>query len=41
MTRAEFVDKIASLFATRGQEQYGGQAVTQLEHALQGALPAE
>lgn len=41
MTRIEFVDKIASLFATRGNEMYGGEAVTQLEHALQGALLAE
>lgn len=41
MTRAEFVEKIASLFATRGSEMYGGEAVTQLEHALQGALLAE
>lgn len=41
MTRTEFVDKIASLFATRGNEMYGGEAVTQLEHALQGALLAE
>jgi [1-hydroxy-2-(trimethylamino)ethyl]phosphonate dioxygenase len=41
MTRTEFVDKIASLFATRGNEQYAGEAVSQLEHALQGALLAE
>ena len=41
MTRSEFVDKIAELFSTRGSELYGGEAVTQLEHALQGAMLAE
>jgi len=41
MTRAEFMEKIASLFATRGGRMYGGEAVTQREHALQGALLAE
>ena len=41
MTRAEFVDRIETVFATRGGEQYAGEAVSQLEHALQGALLAE
>ncbi len=49
MTRNEFVDHVGRLFATRGSELYGGEAVTQLEHALQaadlartaGAPPAE
>ncbi len=49
MTRAEFVDHVGRLFATRGSDLYGGEAVTQLEHALQaadlartaGAPPAE
>ena len=41
MTRAEFADRIAELFATRGRELYGGEAVTQLEHALQTAHLAE
>ena len=34
-------DDIALLFARRGGEQYSGEAVTQLEHALQSALLAE
>ena len=32
---------IENLFATRGGEQYAGEPVTQLEHALQSALLAE
>ena len=32
---------IEQLFADRGGEQYAGEAVTQLEHALQCALQAE
>ena len=32
---------IAALFAQRGNEQYAGEPVTQLEHALQCALLAE
>ncbi len=32
---------IALLFARRGAEQYSGEPVTQLEHALQTALLAE
>jgi phosphonate degradation associated HDIG domain protein len=34
-------DDIAFLFARRGGEQYSGEPVTQLEHALQTALLAE
>jgi phosphonate degradation associated HDIG domain protein len=33
--------QIEHLFATRGGEQYAGEPVTQLEHALQSALLAE
>ena len=32
---------IESLFAKRGQSEYGGEVVTQLEHALQCATLAE
>ena len=32
---------IAHLFAQKGGEQYTGEPVTQLEHALQTALQAE
>ncbi|MEO5670355.1 MAG: phosphonate degradation HD-domain oxygenase [Ramlibacter sp.] len=35
------LDDIAQLFASRGGEQYAGEAVTQLEHALQCAQLAE
>jgi len=35
------IDDIARLFAERGHEQYSGEPVTQLEHALQTALQAE
>jgi phosphonate degradation associated HDIG domain protein len=35
------IDDIATLFARRGHEQYAGEPVTQLEHALQTALLAE
>ena len=35
------VDDIEQLFATRGGEQYSGEPVTQLEHALQAAALAE
>lgn len=35
------VDEIDSLFAESGNSQYGGEAVSQLEHALQCALLAE
>ncbi len=34
-------DDIAQLFAQKGGEQYTGEPVTQLEHALQTALQAE
>jgi phosphonate degradation associated HDIG domain protein len=34
-------DDIALLFARRGGEQYTGEPVTQLEHALQSAMQAE
>jgi phosphonate degradation associated HDIG domain protein len=34
-------DDIAFLFARRGGEQYSGEPVTQLEHALQSAMQAE
>jgi phosphonate degradation associated HDIG domain protein len=35
------LDDIASLFAQKGGEQYAGEPVTQLEHALQTAKLAE
>lgn len=35
------VDKLEELFADRGDSQYGGEAVTQREHALQAALLAD
>jgi phosphonate degradation associated HDIG domain protein len=35
------VTKIARLFHERGGSEYGGEAVTQLEHALQAAMLAE
>lgn len=35
------LDDLVALFRTRGQSQYGREAVTQLEHALQAALLAE
>jgi phosphonate degradation associated HDIG domain protein len=35
------LDEIEQLFATRGAEQYTGEPVTQLEHALQSAALAE
>jgi phosphonate degradation associated HDIG domain protein len=34
-------DDLAFLFARRGGEQYSGEPVTQLEHALQSAMQAE
>lgn len=37
MTAAAFVDHLDHLFTTRGHHLYGGEAVTQLEHALQAA----
>jgi phosphonate degradation associated HDIG domain protein len=41
MTAAETLDRIDKLFAERGSEEYRGEAVTQLEHALQAATLAE
>jgi [1-hydroxy-2-(trimethylamino)ethyl]phosphonate dioxygenase len=35
------VDKIKSLFESHGGSLYGGELVTQLEHALQAAMMAE
>ncbi|MBP6899915.1 MAG: phosphohydrolase [Burkholderiaceae bacterium] len=35
------VDEIEILFLTRGHEQYAGEPVTQLQHALQSAQRAE
>ena len=35
------LDDIAAVFARRGHEQYAGEPVTQLEHALQTATLAE
>lgn len=35
------VEEIRRLFEERGGSQYGGEAVTQLEHALQAAMLAE
>lgn len=35
------VEEIAALFAERGNSQYGGEAVSQLEHGLQAAMLAE
>lgn len=41
MVRQRFVERLDDLFATRGQAQYGGEAVSQLEHGLQAAALAE
>lgn len=41
MTPAEVLSRIDGLFAERGGGEYHGEAVTQLEHALQAALTAE
>lgn len=38
---SNLIDHLASLFAEQGGELYGGEAVTQLEHALQAAHLAE
>lgn len=35
------VDEVVRLFAERGSEMYGGEAVTQLEHGLQAATLAQ
>lgn len=41
MTPAEVLSRIDALFAERGGGEYHGEAVTQLEHALQAAHMAE
>ena len=41
MTNAEMLNRIDTLFAERGSAEYRGEAVTQLEHALQAATFAE
>lgn len=41
MTPAEVLDRVDRLFADRGGAEYHGEAVSQLEHALQGAALAE
>lgn len=41
MTHAEYLAKIDSLFAERGAAEYHGEAVSQMEHALQSADLAE
>lgn len=41
MTSLEILQQIADLFRKRGKSLYGGEAVTQREHALQAALLAE
>jgi [1-hydroxy-2-(trimethylamino)ethyl]phosphonate dioxygenase len=41
MTPAEILDRIDKIFAERGAAEYRGEAVTQLEHALQAATFAE
>ena len=41
MTRADVIERIERLFAERGSDEYHGEAVTQLEHALQCATHAE
>jgi len=41
MTPAELLDRIGRLFAERGGAEYHGEAVSQLEHALQAGALAE
>lgn len=41
MTPSEVLSRVDRLFAERGGGEYHGEAVTQLEHALQAALMAE
>ncbi|MCS6866865.1 MAG: HD domain-containing protein [Gemmataceae bacterium] len=41
MTPADVLARIDQLFAERGSSEYHGEAVTQLEHALQAATLAE
>jgi phosphonate degradation associated HDIG domain protein len=40
VTPDRFLDRLDQLFATRGHTEYGGEAVTQLDHALQTATLA-
>ncbi len=40
-SRQEVTGEVLALFRQRGGSQYGGEAVTQLEHALQAATFAE
>ena len=40
-SRHSTTDEVLTLFRQRGGSQYGGEAVTQLEHALQAATFAE
>jgi phosphonate degradation associated HDIG domain protein len=40
-SRHSAIEEIITLFRQRGDSQYGGEAVTQLEHALQAATFAE
>lgn len=41
MTPADVLSRIDCLFSERGEGEYHGEAVTQLEHALQAAYMAE
>jgi phosphonate degradation associated HDIG domain protein len=41
MELSHTVDEVADLFRRRGNSEYGGENVTQLEHALQAAMFAE
>lgn len=41
MTRSELIARVERLFADRGGAEYHGEAVSQLEHALQAAALAE
>lgn len=41
MTASELIDCIVRLFSERGNKEYHGEAVNQLEHALQAATLAE
>lgn len=41
MQAPAFLQRLANLFADRGAAQYSGEAVSQLEHALQTATAAE
>jgi phosphonate degradation associated HDIG domain protein len=39
--QSDILDRIETLFQERGADDYHGEAVTQLEHALQAAMAAE